>query len=195
MQITEQQKKDIAERRSKVFVRQDVNKKPRLEKKWHHPKGIHSKLRHKRKGYGLIVKTGYKTPKFIRGRRLDGKLIVTVKSLKDLSSLAGEKEIIVQFASTLGKKKRIVLLNKIIELNIPYIGDAKKELETIKKLLEIRKNQRQAKKSRLSKKVVAPLEKETKSESKKQESEEDKDEAEEKVKKKKEFDKLLTKEK
>ena len=192
MQITEQQKRDIAKKRSKVFVRQDVNKKSRLEKKWHYPKGIHSKLRHRRKGYGLIVKTGYKTPNFIRERRLDGKLIVTVKSLEELSSLANEHEVIVQFASTLGKRKRTILLNKIIELNLPYVGDAKKELETINKLLEIRKSQRQAKKSRLSKKVVSPSEKEAKVENKESEN---KEEVEEKVKEKKEFDKLLTKEK
>ncbi len=195
MQLTEEQKKDIVKKRSKRFVRQDINKKSRLEEKWHYPKGIHSKLRHRRRGYGLIVKTGYKTPKFIRGRTLDGKKLVTVKNMAELLSLKNVQDnFTIQLSSTLGKRKRIEILSKILELKLPYSGDADKEIEIIKELLNQRKALRKSKKSRKMKKGSKEKE-HKKEESKEDKSEEAPTEESEKKKEKKEFDKLLTKEK
>ncbi len=195
MQITEEQKKDILKKRSKRFVRQDVNKKDRLEEKWHYPKGIHSKLRHRKRGYGLIVKTGYKTPKFIRGRTLDGKLIITIQNKEQLSNIPSD--VIIQLSSTLGKKKRIEILTEIIEKKLPYAGDAEKELNTIKDLLKQRKELRAQKKARKQKIKHAEKkeEKEEKPEENKKAEKKEETEEVEKKKEKKEFDKLLTKEK
>ncbi len=195
MQITEEQKKDILKKRSKRFVRQDINKKDRLEEKWHYPKGIHSKLRHRKRGYGLIVKTGYKTPKFIRGRTLDGKLIITIQNKEQLSNIPSD--VIIQLSSTLGKKKRIEILAEIIEKKLPYAGDAEKELNTIKDLLKQRKELRAQKKARKQKIKHAEKKEEKEEKPEKDKKAEKKEEAEEveKKKEKKEFDKLLTKEK
>ena len=195
MQITEEQKKDILKKRSKRFVRQDINKKDRLEEKWHYPKGIHSKLRHRKRGYGLIVKTGYKTPKFIRGRTLDGKLIITVQNKEQLPTVS--EDMIIQLSSTLGKRKRLEILTEIVEKKLPYVGDAEKEINVIKDLLKQRKELRSQKKARKQKIKHAEKkeEKEEKSEEGKKTEEKGETEEVEKKKEKKEFDKLLTKEK
>ncbi len=193
MQITEEQKKDILKKRSKRFVRQDINKKDRLEEKWHYPKGIHSKLRHRKRGYGLIVKTGYKTPKFIRGRTLDGKLIIIIQNKEQLSTVS--EDMIIQLSSTLGKRKRMEILTEIVEKKLPYIGDAEKEINVIKDLLKQRKELRSQKKARKQKAKHAEKKEEKEEQEAKKESDKEEKEEVEKKKEKKEFDKLLTKEK
>ena len=143
VELTEEQKKDVLKKRSKEFVRQDYNKKKRLKKKWRYPRGIHSKLRHRKKGYGIVVKTGYKVPKTIRHRTIDGYKIITIHNMNELimvSEMSKEDKVKIQLSSTIGKKKRLLLLNKIKELKLNYYGSVDEGLTATEKAINDIKN-------------------------------------------------------
>ncbi len=176
--------KDALKKRKKVFVRQDYVKKKRLKKVWRYPRGIHSKLRHKKRGYGLLVKPGYKTPKLLRGRTIDGFRIVNVKNLKELESVAKEKDVLIQISRTVGKKKRLEILNKMLELKLKTNINVEQEINKIKKELDERKKLRDLKKKKT--KV-----KKTEKKFEKKEKEKPKDIEEQKEKERKEFEKVL----
>lgn len=192
LNLTQEQKKELAKKKKNRFVRQDINKKSRLEKKWHYPKGVHSKLRHRKRGYGLVVKTGYKTPKKFRGRTLEGYQILTVKTLDELNKLSrlNDNTIKVQIASKIGDRKRLVLLNMISKLKLNYYGNID---EDIKKITSTKEKKEEKEKKEGEETVSKEETKEKKEKTKEAENKKEPEEVEEKVKEKKEFDKLLSK--
>ena len=195
VELTEEQKKDVLKKRSKEFVRQDYNKKKRLKKKWRYPRGIHSKLRHRKKGYGIVVKTGYKVPKTIRHRTIDGYKIITIHNMNELimvSEMSKEDKVKIQLSSTIGKKKRLLLLNKIKELKLNYYGSVDDKINKINNELKLKKTKKEGKKETKKETKKAEEKEKTKATGEKGVSEKgEKDEKDEK----KEFDKLLTKSK
>jgi large subunit ribosomal protein L32e len=96
------------------FIRQDAHKKKRLSKKWRKPKGLQSKIRLRLKGRAKHVSGGYRSPSKVRYLHKSGLQQCVIKSLKDFEGLDSKKSCLI-ISSTLGNKKRIVILKKAKE--------------------------------------------------------------------------------
>jgi len=174
------------------FVRQDAHKKPRLKKKWRRARGIHSKIRLKKRGYRKNVRKGYGSPNKVYGLHPEGLKGVVVKSLDDLKSITKEKGAVI--SANIGLKKKIELLKKAKELGIIVLNfkDIDKFLKSSE---EKQKARKKAKEERKKKKAAKKKEKEKKVEEKKKEEKlaEKLTDEEKKEKEKEEKDKILTK--
>lgn len=165
------------------FIRQDFHKKIRLKAKWRKPRGLHSKMRLRKRGHRKKVEVGYKSPKEVRGLHSSGLKIKLVNSLKDIKDINKDKEGVI-ITKGVGLKKKIELIKKIIEnrVTILNIKDPKAYLKDIEERLKKKKEEREKRKRVKEKKV--------------KEKKEKKEELAEKIEKeeeKKEKDKLLTK--
>lgn len=159
------------------FVRQEAYKRKRLSRTgWKKPKGMHSKMRRKKKGKRKSPSVGYSSPKAVRGLTREGFKPVLVKTLKDLDKIK-ENEIII-LSRTLGLRKRLQLLEKIkqLKLKIQNIKNIDKFIKQAKENQEKKKKEKKEKKKSKQKKP-----KETK---KKQETEEEKEKREKEEKRK-----------
>lgn len=95
------------------FLRQDYFKFKRLKRVWRKPKGRHSKLRVRKKGSGIRPSIGYKTGK---------KDVELIRNVNDLNKT---KTGII--ASTVGAKKRKIILERAKEFNVKILNmNAKK---------------------------------------------------------------------
>jgi len=136
---------------SKDFTRHDSHKMKRLSTKWRKPRGLDNKLRKEMGGFGKKVKIGYGT------KSKDA--VESVSNISDLNN-AAKKKINVYFASSLGKRKRVELLKKAIELkvkvlNVPenYIEKIDVELKKRKEAKSARSKKKEEKKKELDKKA------------------------------------------
>jgi len=109
--------KELLELRNKIkskkpdFVRQDINKKKGLKRKWRNPRGVHSKLKQNLRGRPKHVSQGYRGPKKVRGMHKSGLQPFVVNSIKDLEMLDSRRYGII-ISSSLGNKKKIFVLKK-----------------------------------------------------------------------------------
>ncbi|MBI2651657.1 50S ribosomal protein L32e [Candidatus Woesearchaeota archaeon] len=172
-------------RKKPEFVRQDIRKKKRLERKWRKPKGMDSKIRLRLKGRPKAVSTGYGSPKNAKHLHKSGLMQHVLKSEKELERL-NPKEYCIALSSTLGNRKRVVILKKARELGFNVVNvNADEYIKKVEAELEARK---QAKKKEVTEKT----------EKKEVKSEEDKSEDKNKKKEEKEeklSDKLLEEDK
>ena len=185
--------KDTLKKRRKVFLRQDHQKKKKLSKKWRYPRGIHSKLRHRLRGYGIIVKPGYKTPKILRGRTIEGYRVVLIKNKNDLErakELSKHDKIAVRIASSIGNKNRIVLLEDIKKLGLKCDFNIEKQLSKTKKELEKKKKEKEEEKAKTKGTIEEKEQRETKKELK-QSVEEKKESKDQKEIEREEFEKII----
>ena len=168
------------------FIRQDFHKKKRLSRKWRRPKGWHSKIRLNLRGRAKKVSIGYRSPKIVRGLHKSGLLQKIIRSVNDLESLDSKKNCGI-ISSSVGTKKRVVILKKAKELglNILNIKSPDKYIKEVEDKINLRKKAKEVKKGE-------------KKEAKKVEKKEEKltekvDEVSKKEIEKKEKDKVLTK--
>ncbi len=107
------------------FLRQDFMRHIKLGKhrkklqKWRRPKGRHSKMRNKRKGYPVSPGAGYKKSRNERGKilRLYPKLVTNIKDLT-----GADKDNIIIIASRVGARKRIELIKKAEEMKLKILN-------------------------------------------------------------------------
>jgi len=173
-------RKEIKERKPK-FTRQEypVRKKLR-ELVWRRPKGIHSKMRDKKRGKRIQPSVGWKSPRAVCGLTKDGLTPMLIKNLNGLNNVT--KNHIIILSGLLGNKKRIEILKKIEEkkLKILNVKDIKKEINDIVQRFQERKKLKETKlKSKKQEKKIEK--KETKEEPK---TEEDKKKQEKEDKRK-----------
>jgi len=99
------------------FLRRDAKRFVRLGRKnkysWRRPRGRDNKMREKRKGYPKSVSEGYKKKKKDRGK-INGKVPVEVKNIKDLSKIKKEN---IAVLGRMGKKKKIEMARKGKDIN------------------------------------------------------------------------------
>ncbi len=183
-----------------VFVRKDANKKARLEKKWHAPKGIHNKTRLSRKSRQPKVRPGYKSDSSLKNtHRKTGLQIVRVSSKESLEAINPSKQAII--IEGLGRKKKAEIVKIAAEKKITVLGLTPGEyLEETKKFVEEKlkaSKDKKKKKAEKEKKAKEDKKKEEKKEEAKQPeketSPEEKSEEDKKKEEKAEKDKLLTK--
>jgi large subunit ribosomal protein L32e len=154
-------------RMKKKFLRRDWNKMLRLggrrkKLKWRRSKGRHAKIRQKWKGYSPMPSPGYKSPRATKGF-VQGKKSVMINNLSDLSKVKSNEIGIV--ARLIGKKNRIVLAKKALELKVHLANmDASKYLEEIKKEHEAKIKAKE--KPKAHDKISAPVQVQKKAEDK-----------------------------
>ena len=164
-----------------VFTRQEYPARIKLGPVWRKPKGIHSKMRDKRKGKKAQPSVGYSAPKLVRGLTKEGLLPIHIQNLNDLNKVT-QKHIII-LDRTLGLRKRLELLKKIQEkkfrtLNIRNVEKAINEItenfNSRKKAKEENKKSKSQAKKELEKNVKEKPKEEqiTEEDKKKQENEE-----------------------
>lgn len=170
------------------FIRQDAHKIKRIGKSWRKPRGKDSKVGHNLKGYRRGVKSGWGSPRDVKGLHRSGLKMRLICTEKEISSVDPKSEGII-ISSKLGLRKRIKVVEEAIKRNIKVLNlrDAQKFLDDTKKKISVEKEEREkAKKEKEKKKKEEKPKKKTIEE--KIESEDERKERE-----KKEKDKVLTK--
>jgi len=106
-----------------TFHRQEWFRYKRLGEKWRRPKGLHSKMRRKKKYRPPVVSIGYGSPKEARGLHPSGFREVPVFNLQDLENIDNDMEA-ARIGRTVGMRKRIQILAKAKELNIRVLNQS-----------------------------------------------------------------------
>lgn len=171
----------------------------RVKDRWRHAGGSDNKIRHGFKGYPKKVKIGYRSPNVVRGFHPSGVQIINVNNVKELGGI-DPKAYGIYISRNVGKKKKVEIINKCMELGITVLNF--KAEEYIKKIndeiaakKEIKKKKTEEKDKKNKEKEKKAAEKEKKEESKEGKSEEGLAEKIEEVKEKEEQEKkkVLTK--
>ncbi|MEK6816891.1 MAG: 50S ribosomal protein L32e [Nanoarchaeota archaeon] len=159
-----------------IFLRQDGHKVKKLEQKWRQPKGMHSKLRKKRKSRMPHPSTGWSSPKSVRGLHRLGLKERYVQSVKDMEGMDRKTEGVL--VARVGIKNKVEILKKALELKVTvlnvkepqaFVGKVEDEL---KKNKEDKKNKEERKK-KSKEESLKKAEDKKKKEEKKEEAKED----------------------
>ncbi len=108
-------------RKKPKFLAQGAAVLKRIKERWRRPRGLHSKLRKRKRDRGKMPNPGYGAPKDLRGLHPSGYQEVLVRTLKDLEGLDPAKQA-VRIASTVGKKLRSEILKKAEELKLKVLN-------------------------------------------------------------------------
>jgi large subunit ribosomal protein L32e len=111
-------RKTIKDRKPE-FKQQNFGRKKRVSDRWKRPRGIQSKMRHRFKGYPIMVSSGWRSPVEVRGLTNKGLEAVVVYNVSDLKNL-GHKAIII--SGTVGNKKRLDIVNEAEKLKIQIVN-------------------------------------------------------------------------
>jgi large subunit ribosomal protein L32e len=103
------------------FSRQDVLKKDRLEDTWRKPKGMHSKMRHHKKGYSAYVETGWGSPVEVKGLHKSGLRPVIVNNMGQVAAIDAKKEGAV-IASHVGNRLKVQLIEALAKKNVRILN-------------------------------------------------------------------------
>ena len=180
------------------FLQQDGHKKAGLSKTWRKPRGRHSKIRLRLRGYKRGPKVGWGSPTAVKGLHQNGLEVVLVYNIGDVNKIDAQKQGII-ISRQVGAKKKLVIIQaaqakNITLLEIKSVDDYKKKLEkqfserVTKKKKGKEEKAKKAEKKEEKKKVEEKEEKEKKDKVEKAE-----DKAEKEKKEKAEKDKLLIK--
>jgi|SRR3989344_924089 len=132
------------------FLRQDATKIDEVRKgNWKQPKGIHSAMRNKKKGYRKQPSMGYGSPRKVRGLSPTGLVPIRVFNLNDLEKVTKNHAVII--GATVGAKKRIEILKQVKTkglslLQVKKIDDLIKRIETnVKAQKEVKQTKKKQK--------------------------------------------------
>jgi large subunit ribosomal protein L32e len=106
----------------KKFLRQDISRYSKLGKnrkklqKWRKPKGIHSKMRERRKSYPAVVKIGYK--------KTDKPAPILVHNLTELGNLKTKEAILAR----VGTRKKLEIIKAAHKAQIKLLNTKETEL-------------------------------------------------------------------
>jgi large subunit ribosomal protein L32e len=113
-------RKKVAQRRPK-FIRQESWRYDRLAESWRKPKGKDNKMRLQKSGVPALVKVGYRGPRAARGLHPSGYRDNLIHNTTELVKLDPKKDA-ARIGHTVGKKKRIEIINKAVELGIKVLN-------------------------------------------------------------------------
>jgi len=113
-------------RKKPEFIRKRGKVIKRLKLKWRRPKGLHSQLRRHKREAGNMPKSGYGSPRAVRGLHPSGFEDIIIFNVKDLEKIDSEKQAC-RIASTVGKKKRMEIMKKADEMKIKILNPFKIE--------------------------------------------------------------------
>ena len=124
--LDKQTKKDFSKRnrlshKRPSFKRQNWFRYKRLGEKWRRPRGIHSKMRRHFKYRIPVVQVGFRGPASVRGLHPSGFEEVLVHNTKEVENVNPETQA-VRISSTVGDKKRELIVKKADELKIRVLN-------------------------------------------------------------------------
>ena len=93
----------------------------RIKTSWRRPRGVHSKVRIRKKGKIKMPSIGYRAPRTLRYLHPSGLREVLVHNLKELEKIDPKVEA-ARISHSVGKKKRKELLKKAEELKIKVLN-------------------------------------------------------------------------
>lgn len=93
--------------------------KMRVKARWRKPKGVDNKKRIRKSSYGAVPRVGYGNPSSLKHLHPRGLPEVLVCSFQDLESAKGR---LARIASSVGRKKRLLLQQKAKELGVELVG-------------------------------------------------------------------------
>jgi len=108
-------------RKKPEFLKQGAKYLKRIKKRWRKPRGRDSKLRRKEKSKGKWPNVGYRAPKSLRGLHPSGLEEVLIRNVKDLEKIEKGKQA-GRIAHTVGKRKRMLILERAKELSIRILN-------------------------------------------------------------------------
>ena len=114
-------KRNAANRKRPAFKRQNWFRYKRLGTAWRKPRGMHSKMRMRRKYRPPVVSTGYRGPVAARGLHPSGFAEVLVHRPEELEALDGKLEA-ARVAATVGDRKREAIEARAAELEIRVLN-------------------------------------------------------------------------
>jgi len=114
------------------FLRRNYSKL-KLKSVWRKPRGLHNKLRLKRKGHIKNPSTGYRSPRKVRNTDKMGFIPVLVSNTKEIEKLNPQQNSLI-FKSGVGIKNKISMLDKAREMNFNVLNN--KDLASSKQKLE-----------------------------------------------------------
>ena len=191
--MADEKKRLLAQKRTIRFKRWPAHRKKRLQDgTWRRPRGLHNKMRDHKASRGRAISIGYRSPGLVRGlSRKRGLLPLVVANLTQLA-LADPKEHEVVIASSVGNRKRLVLIGEAKKRGLIITNfDVEKREGAITKATSARKQEQSArleKKAKRDKALEERLKKEKKDEKKAELTDEEKKDQE-----KAEQEKILTK--
>jgi large subunit ribosomal protein L32e len=173
-----------------VFLRQDAHKKKRLGTGWRRPKGMHSKIRLHHLDKRRRPEPGFGSPLAVKGLSKEGLEKIIVANVEQLEGINKEKQGVI-IGSTVGNKKRLMIIRKATELKIQVLNfkNAEKYADNIEAEMK-KKSEKKKEKEHLKEKKKHEKEKKA---DKKEETKLEQTVAEEENKEKKEMDKVLIK--
>ena len=104
-----------------AFKRQNWFRYKRLGDKWRRPRGIHSKMRRHFKYRIPVAQSGFRGPANVRGFHPSGFEEVRVNNIKEIDNVDPKTQAI-RIASTIGDKKREIIVGKADELGIRVLN-------------------------------------------------------------------------
>ncbi|MBS3146140.1 hypothetical protein J4471_00405 [Candidatus Woesearchaeota archaeon] len=124
------------------FVRRNY-RKLKLRDTWRKPRGLHNKLRLKRKGHIKNPSIGYRSPASIRYMDKNGLIPILISNIHDVNKLDPNKNSLI-ISSTVGIKNKIKLLEKVAQLDFRILNfkDVNSASERMKQIFEARKRKR-----------------------------------------------------
>ncbi len=174
--------KNKMKKKKPKFLRTDGHKL-HLPQTWRRPRGMHNKMRIGKKGHGVKVDSGYRSPKEVRYMHFSNLNQIMIYNLNDIKKLDAKKDAAI-IASSIGAKKKIVVLEECMKSNIKVLNiiDPKKFVEEAKKEKETSKKSRADKDEKRKKSKEESLKKtEEKKELSKEEKKEEEKESERKI--------------
>lgn len=104
-----------------IFLRQESWRYVRVGPAWRRPKGTDSKMRLRKRGWPKRVKVGYGVPLKVRGLHPSGFKDILVHTIDDIERLNPEIDA-ARLASTLGAKKRRIMVDRAHELGLKVLN-------------------------------------------------------------------------
>ena len=114
-------KRNAANRKRPAFKRQNWFRYKRLGHKWRKPRGMHSKMRTRRKYRPPVASISYRGPAAARGLHPSGFAEVVVHRPADLEAIDPQREA-ARIAATVGDRKREVIETRAAELKIRVLN-------------------------------------------------------------------------
>ena len=114
-------KRNAANRKRPAFKRQNWFRYKRLGQKWRKPRGMHSKMRARRKYRPPMASVSYRGPAAARGLHPSGFAEVAVHRPVDLEVMDPQREA-ARIAATVGDRKREIIEARATELKIRVLN-------------------------------------------------------------------------
>ena len=130
-----------------TFKRPDYHKWKRLGTEWRKPKGRHHKVRKRKRG--SLPSPSYSSPAKVRGLHASGMKEKAVYNASELENMNSKTDVI-RIGKSVGKRKRLVILEKAKLLGIRVLNPGLKTLNAIKKMKEDKKKKETEKKEKKS---------------------------------------------